>query len=81
MTNAVARDPLRCSLRRYTGLDPAYKPLTRNSQATGGRADGRRALSVARVELETKMSRNSTTFDGIASRSKEYKLSGKSRRG
>jgi uncharacterized protein (DUF885 family) len=72
-----ARRPAAVSrLKRYAGLDPAYKPLTEilkqrviEQMAKPG------VVYPARVELETEMSRNSHYLDGIASLCKEYKLS------
>ena len=64
-------------LKRYAGLDPAYKPITEilkqrviEQMAKPG------VVYPARVELETELSRNSHYLDGIASLCKEYKLSG-----
>ena len=64
-------------LRRYAGLDPAYKPLTEilkqrvlEQMAKPG------VVYPARVEIETELSRNSHYLDGIATLCKKYKLSG-----
>ncbi len=76
-TPAARRPAAVTRLRRYAGLDPAYKALTEilkqrviEQMAKPG------VVYPARVELETEMSRNSHYLEGIASLCKEYKLSG-----
>ena len=64
-------------LKRYAGLDPAYKPLTEIlKQRVVEQMAKPGVVYPARVELETEMSRNSHYLDGIASLCKEYKLTG-----
>jgi uncharacterized protein (DUF885 family) len=64
-------------LRRYAGLDPAYKPLTEIlKQRVVEQMAKPGVVYPARVELETEMSRNSHYLDGVASLCKEYKLTG-----
>jgi hypothetical protein len=76
-TPAARRPAAVVRLKRYAGLDPAYKPITeifkqrvKEQMAKPG------VVYPARVEIETELSRNSHYLDGIASLCKEYKLSG-----
>jgi uncharacterized protein (DUF885 family) len=68
---AVAR------LRKYTGLEPGYKPLTeileqrvKEQMAKPG------VIYPSRTEIETEMGRNSNYLEGIASLLQKYKLTG-----
>lgn len=76
-TPAARRPAAVTRLRRYAGLDPAYKPLTEilkqrvlEQMAKPG------VVYPARVEIETELSRNSHYLEGIAALCKQYKLSG-----
>jgi uncharacterized protein (DUF885 family) len=76
-TPEVRRPAAVARLRRYAGLDPAYKPLTEIlKQRVVEQMAKPGIVYPARVELETEMSRNSHYLDGIASLCKEYKLPG-----
>jgi uncharacterized protein (DUF885 family) len=76
-TPAARRPAAVTRLRRYAGLDPAYKPLTEIlKQRVMEQMAKPGVVYPARVELETEMSRNSHYLDGIASLCKEYRLSG-----
>jgi uncharacterized protein (DUF885 family) len=64
-------------LKRYAGLDTAYKPITEIlKQRVTEQMDKPGVVYPARVELETELSWNSHYLDGIASLCKEYKLTG-----
>ena len=64
-------------LKRYAGMDPAYKPITEIlKQRVTEQMVKPGVVYPARVELETELSRNSHYLDGIASLCKEYKLTG-----
>jgi uncharacterized protein (DUF885 family) len=64
-------------LKRYAGLDTAYKPITEIlKQRVTEQMDKPGVVYPARVELETELSRNSHYLDGIASLCQEYKLTG-----
>jgi Bacterial protein of unknown function (DUF885) len=76
-TPAARRPAAVARLRRYAGLDPAYKPLTEIlKQRVVEQMAKPGVVYPARVELETELSRNSHYLEGIASLCKEYKLSG-----
>ena len=75
-TPAERRPSAVVRLRRYAGLDPAYKPLTEIlKQRVVEQMAKPGIVYPARVELETELSRNSHYLDGIAALCKEYKLS------
>src|SRR5215470_3726202 len=64
-------------LKRYAGMDPAYKPITEIlKQRVTEQMAKPGVVYPARVELETELSRNSHYLDGIAALCKEYKLTG-----
>jgi hypothetical protein len=76
-TPAARRPAAVARLRRYAGLDPAYKPLTEIlKQRVVEQMAKPGVVYPARVELETELSRNSHYLEGIASLCKEYKLTG-----
>jgi uncharacterized protein (DUF885 family) len=76
-TPAARRSSVVARLRRYAGLDPAYKPLTEIlKQRVVEQMAKPGVVYPARVELETELSRNSHYLEGIASLCKEYKLNG-----
>jgi uncharacterized protein (DUF885 family) len=64
-------------IRRYAGLDPAYKSLTEIlKQRVTEQMAKPGVFYPAKVEIETELGRNSNYLDGIAALCKEYKLSG-----
>jgi hypothetical protein len=76
-TQAARRPSAVVRLKRYAGLDPAYKPITEIlKQRINEQMAKPGVVYPPRVELETEMSRNSHYLDGIASLCKEYKVSG-----
>ena len=74
----VARRPAAAArLRRYAGLDPAYKPLTEILKQRVIEQTAKPGIVYpARVEIETEMGRNSNYLEGIAALCREYKLTG-----
>lgn len=76
-TPATRRPSAVARLKKYAGLDPAYKSITEIlKQRVVEQMAKPGVVYPARVELETELSRNSHYLDGIASLCREYKLSG-----
>jgi uncharacterized protein (DUF885 family) len=64
-------------IRRYAGLDPAYKSITDIlKQRVNEQMAKPGVIYPAKVEMETEMARNSNYLDGIAALCKQYKLTG-----
>ena len=76
-TPAERRPAAVARIRRYAGLDPAYKSLTEIlKQRVSEQMAKPGVFYPARVEIETELGRNSNYLEGIAALCKEYKLSG-----
>lgn len=76
-TPAARRPAAVARLKKYAGMDPAYKSITEIlKQRVNEQMAKPGVVYPARVELETELSRNLHYLDGIASLCKEYKLSG-----
>jgi len=76
-TPAERRPAAVVRIRRYSGLDPGYRPLTDilKERVTEQMAKPG-VFFPAKVEIETELARNSNYLDGIAALCREYKLSG-----
>jgi uncharacterized protein (DUF885 family) len=76
-TPAERRPAAVVRIRRYAGLDPAYKSLTDIlKQRVTEQMAKPGIIYPAKVEMETEMARNSNYLDGIAALCKQFKLSG-----
>jgi uncharacterized protein (DUF885 family) len=76
-TPAERRPAAVARIRRYAGLDPAYKSLTEIlKQRVTEQMAKPGVFYPAKVEIETELGRNSNYLEGIAALCKEYKVSG-----